>query len=278
MPLPAPRKRLSELLARPESELRLDLAALLVACEEYPGLELDGYLGRLDALGARARGLMGAADPLEARIGSLNQLLFDSEGFRGNVEEYYDPRNSFLNEVLDRRKGIPITLSVVYMEVGRRAGLRVEGLGFPGHFLVRVSGDGPGLVVDPFGGGAILDEAGCQQRLDRVYGGQLRMEPGMLQAVGTRLILARMLRNLKSVYVRQEDWIRSVRVLDLLLLIQPDSVEDLRDRGILYAALECYGPAADDLEAYLERVPEAPEAGKLLPKIVELRRRAARLN
>jgi regulator of sirC expression with transglutaminase-like and TPR domain len=278
VPLPAPRKRLSELLARPESELRLDQAALLVACEEYPELDVEGYLRRLDALGARARGLLTVADPLEARIAALNQLLFDNEGFRGNVDEYYDPRNSFLNEVLDRRKGIPITLSVVYMEVGRRAGLRVEGLGFPGHFLVRVSGDGPRLVVDPFGGGAILDEAGCQQRLDRVYGGQLRMEPGMLQAVGTRLILARMLRNLKSVYVRQEDWIRSVRVLDLLLLIQPDSVEDLRDRGILYAALECYGPAADDLEAYLERVPGAPEAGKLLPKIVELRRRAARLN
>src|SRR5438445_11102873 len=160
------------MVARPEASVDLAEASLLIAGEEYPGLDPAPYLGRLDELGAHLRRRAGDAGA-DALVPELNRLLFEEEGFRGNTVDYYDPRNSFLNDVLDRRTGIPISLSTVYMAVGRRAGVPVQGVGLPGHFVVRVTTAGGEALVDPFHDGAVLTLEDCQERLDRIYGGKV---------------------------------------------------------------------------------------------------------
>jgi regulator of sirC expression with transglutaminase-like and TPR domain len=265
----------SSLVSGTDASVDLAEACLAIARAEYPGLDVRRYLDELDRMGGEARKrLRGAQDSVPA----LNAYLFEEAGFRGNQEDYYDPRNSYLNEVIDRRTGIPITLSVVYMEVARRAGLEVYGVGLPGHFLVRAEGRGGTVLVDPFHGGAILSEADCQKRLDRVFDRRVRLEPGMLAPCARKDILARMLRNLKAIYVKADDYHRGLRTMDLLLALDPGSAEDRRDRGLLHAAFDCYSLAAADLEAYLALAPAAPEASALLVKINEMRSLAARLN
>ena len=268
--------RFREMAARPDAAVDLAEASLLIAGEEYPDLEPDRYLARLDELGAALRARAGGG--FEARLSALNRLLFEEEGFHGNTEDYYDPRNSFLNDVLDRRTGIPISLCTVYMEVARRAGLELEGVGLPGHFVVRVASRATPLLLDPFHGGSVLTLEECQRRLDRIYSGRLRLEPAMLTPCRRKAILARMLRNLKGIYVKAADYLRALRAVEMLRTLDPDDAEELRDRGVLYAALECYAAAATDLEGYLARRPRCAEGPQLAAKIAELRSRAARVN
>ena len=270
------RRQLMDMVARPQDEVDLARAALLVACEEYPQLEVATYLERLDAMADALRGRLDGSP--EAAVAALNRVLFEEQGFRGNTQEYYDPRNSFLNEVLDRRTGIPITLSTVYIAVGRRAGVEAHGVGLPGHFLVRVSTSGGEALVDPFHGGAVLTRDDCQQRLDRIYGGRVRLAADMLAPCPPRAVVSRTIRNLKAIYVKAEDHERALRTADLIVLLNPGSAEDVRDRGLILAALECYGMAADDLEAFLAAAPKGPEADQIRVKIAEMRRKAARVN
>jgi regulator of sirC expression with transglutaminase-like and TPR domain len=184
------------MLAGPDEAVDLAHASLLIACEEYPDLDVNRYVARLDEWGEELRVRVEQQAEPAVVASSINHLLFEQEGFRGNTKDYYDPRNSFLNEVLDRRTGIPITLATVYMEVARRAGIAISGVGLPGHFIVRLRGQGPGLLVDPFHGGALLSVEDCQARLDRIYEGRVKVEPSMLAACERKEILARMLRNL----------------------------------------------------------------------------------
>jgi regulator of sirC expression with transglutaminase-like and TPR domain len=264
------------MVARPEDEVDLARASLLVACDEYPELDLDPYLRRLDTMAQAVRGRLGASP--EAAVAGLNRVLFEEEGFRGNTREYYDPRNSFLNDVLDRRTGIPITLSTVYIAVGRRAGVAVHGVGLPGHFVVRVSTSGGGALVDPFHGGTVLTPQDCQDRLDRIYGGRVRMAADMLAPCPPRAVLSRTLRNLKAIYLKADDHERALRTAELLVLLSPGAVEEIRDRGLVLAALECYALAAADLEVYVQAAPQAPETPELRARIAQLRHKAARLN
>jgi regulator of sirC expression with transglutaminase-like and TPR domain len=271
---PAARRRFTDIVAGPDDQVDLAQAALLIACEEYPDLDVPRYLRRVDGLArAVASRLEDDPGPLSA-VRALNGLLFDEEGFRGNLEDYYDPRNSFLNDVLDRRTGIPITLSTLYIEVGRRAGLPVEGVGLPGHFLVRVNG----TLVDPFHGGAVLSERDCQKRLDRIYGGRLRLDETMLAAWERKAILARTLRNLKAIYTKAGDFIRALNAVELLLRVDPGSLEEMRDRGMLHASLDCYALAAGELEEYLEKAGAAPGSEQVRQKVAELRASAARVS
>ena len=272
------RQRFSTLLARPEEDIDLAEAALLIACEEYPSLEPDHYLARLDTMGeALAERLPESAEALQV-ASALREYLFRQEGFRGNSDEYYDPRNSFLNDVLDRRTGIPITLSAVYIEVARRAGVPVFGVGLPGHFVVKLLGADREVLVDPFHGGLVVTEEDCQARLDRIFGGRVKMEPRMLAAVTPRQILQRMLRNLKALYVKEADHPRTLGVLELLLRLAPGGLEDLRDRGLVYAALDCYAFAVRDLEAYLARAGKTEKTDELVSALEALRLRASRIN
>jgi regulator of sirC expression with transglutaminase-like and TPR domain len=273
-----PRTRLEDILARPDRDVDLAETALLVAAQEYGELDVRGYLVQLDEMGRALRMRLEDEQRPERAVMALNHYLFQELGFRGNTEQYYDPRNSYLNEVLDRRTGIPITLSLVYIEVARRAGLEVEGVGLPGHFVVRVQTPARSLLVDPFHAGTLLTEKDCQERLDRIFSGKVKLEPKMLRACGRKDMIERVLRNLKAIHLRDEDRTRALRVVDLLVAIQPGSAEDLRDRGILYASLDCYGLAAHDLESYLALAPRAKDAEELAARVAQLKHQASRLN
>jgi regulator of sirC expression with transglutaminase-like and TPR domain len=272
------RRQFRDLLARDEEAVDLAEAALLIACEEYPGLDVAGYLTRLDVMARELQERLAEEPRPERAVMALNRYFFQEQGFHGNTESYYDPRNSYLNDVLDRRTGIPITLSAVYMEVARRAGLRVEGVGLPGHFIVRVNVPGRGVLIDPYHCGALLSERECQERLDRIFGGRVKMEARMLEGCGTKAMIERMLRNLKAIHVKEDDLERALSAVELLLRLDPENAEDLRDRGVLYAALDCYSLAVRDLEAYLALAPGSPEAQDLALRVAALRQKATRLN
>jgi regulator of sirC expression with transglutaminase-like and TPR domain len=278
--------RFAELLARDEAEIDLARACLLIAVDAYPGLDVDGYLGEIERFAARLRGRLPAGGGAEDRVVELNRFLFDDLGFSGNAGHYYDPRNSYLNEVLDRRTGIPITLSVLYLEIGRRIGLDLQGVSFPGHFLVRLRLRGAILVLDPFSGGVALSEADLRERLQRVIpegaaGGvpidALPLDQ-FLEPAGKRQILARLLRNLKGIYRETDKPQRLLQVLNRMLVVAPDAHGDLRDRGLLYQRLECYRAALKDLQDYTALEPEAPDIDDVRAKLVDLSAQCARLN
>lgn len=272
------RERFTAIVSGPDAGIGLAEASLLVACEEYPELDVPAYLGRLDELAVDLKQRVAPGNGPEAVVGELNGLLFERLGFRGNDDDYYDPRNSYLNEVLDRRTGIPITLSMVYIEVGRRAGFEVHGVGLPGHFLVRVEGERYDLLVDAFNRGALMSVDDCRRRLDRIFGGKLRFESTMLGPCRRRDMLARMLRNLKVIHIKAGDVARALGVVDLLVRLEPEDRDEVKDRGLLYAALDCYGLALRDLEEYLARGASGPWADQILAKVAELRHRAERVN
>jgi regulator of sirC expression with transglutaminase-like and TPR domain len=275
---PRSRRRLSDIVSREDGAIDLAEAALLVAHEEYPDLDVPGYLSRLDLMGAELRERLLEEPRPERAVMALNRYLFHEQGFKGNTSEYYDPRNSYLNDVLDRRTGIPITLCTVYIEVASRAGLEVEGVGLPGHFIVRVHTPVRGLLIDPFHCGALLSEQECQDRLDRIFGGRVKMEARHLVRCGRKAMLERMLQNLKAIYIKQGDLSRALRVVEQLLKVDPESANEIRDRGTIYAALDCYALAARDLEAYLQRVPRTARAEELKAKVAALKHKAALIN
>ncbi|HEY8475962.1 MAG TPA: transglutaminase-like domain-containing protein [Chloroflexota bacterium] len=254
--------RLAALLDRPDDQIDLAVAALLIAEGEYPGLDQERYLKMLDALAAIAAERLGAVRAPRAVVDALNVVLFQECGFRGNALDYYDPRNSFLNDVLERRLGIPITLSLLYMEVARRLGVLVEGVGLPGHFVVRVPDGLDGLIVDPFFGGALLSVEDCVRRVDAIYKGALPFRPEFLAAVSKRQLLARMLGNLKAIYLRSQDLRRALRTMEALMLVAP-SPEERRDRGLTRLRLGDLSGARDDLDRYLEARPAAPDAERV---------------
>ncbi|MGH8708928.1 MAG: SirB1 family protein [Burkholderiales bacterium] len=276
----------AELMARDEAEIDLARACLLIAADAYPGLDVDGYLGEIERLAARLRGRLAPGGGAEERVLALNQFLFDDLGYSGNAGNYYDPRNSFLNEVLDRRTGIPLTLSVLYLEVGRRIGLELEGVSFPGHFLVRLRLRGAMLVLDPFSGGEALSETDLRERLQRVIpegaaGGvpvdALPLDQ-FLEPAGKRQILARLLRNLKGIYREADKPQRLLEVLNRMLVVAPEAHGELRERGLLYQKMECYRAALKDLQDYSALEPEAPDIDDVRAKLVELSAQCARLN
>jgi len=259
----------------------IDLAqgALAIARVEYPKLDISHYAQRLDVLARRVRSRMRSTPSAREVITLLNRVLFEEEGLRGNRDDYYDPRNSFLNDVLDRKLGIPITLSVVYMEVAQRVGFPVAGTGMPGHFLIKhhdvMSGE---IVIDPFNRGRIVGSADCQRRLNEIYPGGLELLPEFLQAVSHREILTRMLNNLRQIYFTKRNFTKGLMVLDLLLAIPPPSPELVRERGLVRLHLERYFGAAQDLGAYLKQRPDAADSDDVRETLDMLRQLLARLN
>lgn len=273
--------RWQEIAAGPGEEIDLAEAALIVAAHEYPDLDVAAYLARLSEMAAtlkrRLRRDIGTTETLIA----LNHYLFDELGFTGNAADYYDPRNCFLNDVLDRRLGIPITLSLVYIEIGRRIGLALHGVSFPGHFLARcVVRDGV-VVLDPYARGASLSLDDLQQRLQTLRGG---VEPRpevvqqMLSAASRKDILARVLRNLKGIYLHQGDLARALSAADRVIALDPRAAEEYRDRAGIYLDLECFRAALEDFRVYLILKPEADDAAAVKRSVAELQQVAARLN
>lgn len=273
-------------LSEKEDKIDLARACLMIAEDAYPGLPVDRYLGEIERMAIRLRAQLPAAGDAEERVMALNQFLFGDLGFAGNAEDYYDPRNSYLNEVIDRRTGIPITLAILYMEVGRRVGLPLAGVSFPGHFLVRLKLRGGTLVLDPFSGGAPLSERELRERLQRVIpdgatggvpAGELPLDE-FLEPASNRQILARVLRNLKGIYRDAGKPEQMLGVLNRMLLVAPEASGELRDRGFVYHKLECFRAALQDLQGYVEREPDAPDGDEVRVRMMELSSLCARLN
>ena len=264
---------------RPEDALDLGRAALAIAESEYPRLDTTAYLGRIDELAiAVTKHLTGDESGPHRSIAALNYVLFQKCAFRGNRDDYFDAKNSFLNEVIDRRIGIPITLSVLYMEVARRIGLPVLGVGFPGHFLVKYLDDREEIVIDPFNGGDIRTPDSLQQLLAGLYGKPVALSPQLLDPVTKRQILRRMLNNLKFIYLRQRDFVKALAALDRMMIAEPNLAEDLRERGQVYLALEYFPQAKADFESYLRLAPDAPDAEKIRDQLVDLARRGTSIH
>ncbi len=276
----------AELLRRDDTKIDLARGCLMIAEDAYPGLDVEQYLAELERLAMRLRARLPQSYGAEERVMALNQFLFDDLGFYGNTDDYYDPRNSYLNEVMDRKTGIPITLAILYMELGRRVGLPLEGVSFPGHFLVRLRLRRGTLVLDPFSGGVPQSEDELHQRLKRVIPegatgdipvAELPLDQ-FLEPASKRQILARVLRNLKGIYRQADKPERLLEVLDRILVVNPQARAELRDRGLLYQRLEAFRAAFKDLSEYLEREPDAPDFEEIRAKVMELGNICAHLN
>jgi regulator of sirC expression with transglutaminase-like and TPR domain len=268
-------------------------AALVIARVECPRLNPEPYIARLDAMGDAARRVVerraatsGDMSP-QCGVKALNEYLFDDLGFTGNRDKYEDPRNSCLNEVLERRTGIPLTLSIVYMEVARRAGLQVDGINFPGHFLVRCpqAHSGHQLVIDPFHSGALLSEHNCRLLLQKHVGSEVAFSRSLLAPATRNQILVRMLLNLKRIYVHMRSFPQARDVTELLLALTPSALSELRDRGLLAYQLNDVTGALRDLQAYLKlssmSEPDKDaraEHQQIWEHVKTLRRRVAALN
>ena len=294
-------RRFTEVAKAPSPDLAP--AALAIARIEYPQLDASRYLRALDRMGAAAAdriAALGADADLLRRIAGISAYLFKEQGFAGNRKHYDDPRNSFLNNVIDRRTGIPITLALVYIEVSRRAGLRIDGVNFPGHFLLRVQPGGADaafdedqVIVDPFHGGAILSELDCCKLLRSHAGDEVPFDRRMLMRATKPEIIVRMLVNLKRIYVRMRSFPQAHAITELLLALDPAATTELRDRGLLAYHLNDYPAALRDLEAYLrfssrgrigdserseDESSENDEHKEIWEHVKALRRRVANLN
>jgi regulator of sirC expression with transglutaminase-like and TPR domain len=246
-------------------------AALLVAMEEYPQLPVDLYLARIDQIAEEVKDRLACENAPLVVLSEVIETLYVRRSMRGNRDSYYDPRNSFLNDVLDRGLGIPLTLGIVLLEVGWRLDLPLEGVGFPGHFLVRYRGDEVALLVDPFNSGKIRFEDQAQELLDRVYGGVVRLQEDFLRTATKREMLARMLTNLKGLYVKVGDHRRALAAVERILMITPTAPAESRSRGVLLARMGRHAEAADQLEAYLRVSPGAPDVGRIQKMLRQLR-------
>lgn len=275
----ATEERFAALATQPEAEIRVAEAALWIAAEEYPDLSIPAYLGRLDELAAGAREVVPTDASPRERLAAFHAYLFERHRFRGNEAEYYDPRNSYLNEVLDRQLGIPISLTIVYVDVGRQIGLPLQGVSFPGHFLCKYGPegrDGTEILIDVFHR-KIVSREELQRRLEQNFGGKAEMDETWLAAAGPHEILARMLGNLKQIYLERGDTTRILRCFDRILQLLPDHPLELRDRGLFYAKLECFAPALRDLSRFLELAPDEDPRGRVRGLVTELHQRVAHL-
>ena len=262
-----------------EHQISLARAALTIARTEYPDLDSEKYIEQLDWYASRVEQMLpDLPEPIQV-IAAINYVLFGEEEFRGNDEDYYDPRNSFLNNVLERKLGIPISLAIVYMEVAQRIGFPLFGVGMPGHFLLKhydVAGNE--TFIDPFHRGNILTRADCQTRLDEIYSGQIPLQPEFLHTVTRRQLLTRVLNNLRNIYTERRDFRRALVIVDLVLAIHPKSAEDMKQRAVMRYALGQLRGAAEDFETYARMAPDASDADEMRQTALSLRRRLAMLN
>lgn len=260
MDFPAARQRFYQATHQPDEQIDLARAALYFAQEEYPNLEPEACLEALDTIAAAVqRQLPQTRYPLKV-IQTINHYLYQELKFSGNTTDYYDPRNSYLNQVIDRRKGIPITLSLVYLEVARRIDFPMVGVGMPGHFLIRPVGEDLNVFVDPFHQGEILFPEDCQERLNQLYGSPVEFQLEFLEPVSSRQFLARMLTNLKVIYLNRGEWSKALATIERILILFPEAPLEQRDRGLLYYQMGRWTEATQDLENYLVNAPSAEDA------------------
>lgn len=274
-------QRWAAIVRGPDANIDVAEAALLIALDEYPALDVAAYRARIDDMAATLRRRLRADISTGDSILALNRYLFEELGFSGNGADFYDPRNSYLNDVLDRRLGIPITLSLVYIEIGRRCGLALHGVSFPAHFLVKCVVRDGAIVLDPYGKGACLGMEELQQRLHAVSPGavpQTDTVKSLLATAGPRDILIRILRNLKGIHLNKPDPLKALAVANRILDLAPDAAAEHADRGQIYLELECFRAALADFEESLRLAPKSEGAEAIRSRIAEVLPLAARLN
>jgi len=264
-----------------DDELPLLATALLIARDEYPDLDAASYSAQVDTYAKALRPQLERDIDLPARLTAINKYLFEEVGYAGNNAQYDDPRNSYMSDVVDRKLGIPISLAVIQMEVTRRLGMPLEGISFPGHFLVRLPVDDGILVLDPYNKGRPVSAEELRDRASPHLGGHPPDDQQLLQILAPathRMILMRMLRNLKGLYLERGDWERVARTADRLLKLSPDTAEALRERGLAYRELGYTNGAREDLSRYLQLLPEADDVDAVRSALIDLGTTPSRMN
>ena len=272
------RQTFQQLVTLPDAAIPLAEAALLVAREEYPQIEISPYLDMLDHMAKVAQEKLSGTDSPVGVVEKINAVLFETFGFRGNTEDYYDPRNSFFNAVLDRKVGIPITLSAVYMEVARRLNVPIFGVGMPGHFIVKYYHRNEEFFLDPFNRGEILSRDDCRHRLHERYGDAFEFSDKLLARVTNRQILWRMLHNLKDIYLKADAFDKGLAIVDMMLMVDPDNIPQFRDRGLLKLQLRQFAGAIRDLDHYLRHTNSPQDHEEIESHLRDLRRIQAMMN
>lgn len=266
-----------KLARKPVDQIQLAEAALYIASDEYPKINIPAYLELLKEWSSLLKKEC-TKKSRTSRLDVLNDLLFQRMQFTGNIDNYYDPKNSFLNDVIDSRKGIPISLSVIYLELAWSLGLDATGIGFPGHFLVRVNHQGKSMYVDAFYKGRVMTAEDCVEFWKDISEGEMEFQESFLSSMNKHQILIRMLRNLKGIYLEQKNYKKLIRVMDKLVVLNPHVAEEVRDRGIIYYQIQAYRLALEDFQGYLSAAPEAEDASVIHQYVEVLREYSAHLN
>ncbi|MEK6376123.1 MAG: tetratricopeptide repeat protein [Acidobacteriota bacterium] len=265
------RRRFVEIARTPDRHLDLVEGSLVIALEDDPGVDIDRHLGHINDWSRAVRDRLEGSRDVERIVEAINRVLFDEEGFHGEDEDYYDPRSALISETLDKHAGLPISLSVLYIEISRRVGAEVSGVSLPGRFLVKFSGAFGIVVVDPFDGGRVLSNVELQKLLDGVYGGGVRLREHHLRSFSPKAILARELAHLKSAYLAQHDLARAAASIDRLLILDENDAYEVRDRAAVAVQMHAYREAIECLERYLALVPHADDVMRVREQIVWLR-------
>lgn len=273
-----PCDQLEQLFSAPDHAVELSRAALILARLEYPELDLTAQLEQIESFAGEAGRRIPENYEPSTIIARLNDYLFRELGFRGNEADYYDPRNSFLNDVIERRKGIPITLSVIYLEITRKLGLPFYGVGLPGHFLLKYDDNRRVIFIDPFHSGRILEVEDCRDLARSMGADEEEVTEKHLRAVTNRQIVIRMLNNLRTIYLRTRQYRKCLAALDALQVVAPGSPETHKHRAYLHHELGHFRQAVEEVEQYLALCPEAPDAAEVRKWILGIRRRQASLN
>ncbi len=266
------------LITQPEDDLELGRAALVVAAEADPGCDVEAHVRTLDEWG---RTLASRLDPgwnnLQ-KLARLRSFLFEDLRFRGAQRDYYDPKNSLLDQVIERKVGIPLSLSIIFMEVGWRVGIPFQGVGFPGHFLVRLCGEPRDLLLDPYSHGQSIHEEDCVRMLQHLTGGRVEFRPELLVGVSKRRMIARLLLNLKSAYLRIQDDHNALAAVERILLMTPEDTDEIRDHGLLLYRLRQHSGALAELKRYLMLAPEADDRETVERHVSELKHYLSLIN
>jgi regulator of sirC expression with transglutaminase-like and TPR domain len=252
--------------------------ALEIAGDAYPELDIGLYLGKVDEIAERIRARCGGLSKPRKILGQINWALFVEEGFEGNRENYFDPRNSYLNEVIDRKTGIPISLSVLYWSLAERLGLSLEGVNLPAHFMLRLPESQQPLFIDPFHSGEFLDRRGCERRLSELTRRPVELSEGQLAPCPARVVVARLLRNLKAIYLGTHDFPSALDVQRRLAAVADDDSQEKRDLGMICLQLDRVGEAIDPLQSYLDAHPDAEDAESVADLLTAARRAIAQWN
>jgi regulator of sirC expression with transglutaminase-like and TPR domain len=267
----AARRRFEEIAGLPDERLDLVEGSLVIALEENPSVDMQRHLGAVRAWSEAVRARLEGSRDVERIVETINRLLFDEEGFHGEDDDYYDPRSALLSEALDRHAGLPIALSILYIELSRRLGVDAAGIALPGRFLVKFSGPFGVIVIDPFDGGRVLNTLELQKILDGMYGGGVRLREHHLRAYTPKQVLARELAQLKAAYLAQHDLARAAASIDRLLILDDRDAWEVRDRATLAMQLHSYRQAIDLFERYLVLVPSADDTARVREQVAYLR-------